>query len=272
VPRLNAARKAHAALLRATGRVQVGVDRELHTLWSEVLAVLRSPAGFYADQVRLSAVLRRVGAVTADALRRRLVPLYRSSHAAAADALAPRLRRRLREDELSAMLLPPPPEEMILRWLEQFVRPEAFGLIGTDFDKRMPETVAAQIASSLAAGKTGYQAAKDLRPHFEGSRVRAARASRTFGLLVGQQAQRDAWQASGLVVGYELIKTVVPDSRPWHVARIGRRYYFNPGPGQDGMSKCPHPPLEPDDPSERPPGTPRIAWNCLCALVPILGE
>jgi len=313
--RLHAAHRP-GALFAAVGRGAGGVDARLRELWSDVLAILRDPRGYALDALRLAAVLRRVGQVTADALGRTFLGLYRRAHAAAARSLlgvmahgrlhghseAGRLSGalgtrglpemlaagpggdrggnpvpgvRLREDaasDLAALLLPAPAEDLIWRWLATFVRPEDYGLIGTDTDKRMPETVAHQLAGSMARGETPYQIAKGLRPLFDGSRVRAARAARTFGLHVGQQAQRDAWEASGMVIGYELVKTVVPDSRAWHIARQGRRYYLDPGPGQDGMSKCPHPPLEPADASERPPGTPAIAWNCLCSVLPILAE
>src|SRR5262249_16989651 len=37
----------------------------------------------------------------------------------------------------------------------------------------------------------------------------------------------------------------------------------NPKSGQKGFAQMPHPPEEAADASERPPGTPRTAWNCL---------
>ncbi len=169
-------------------------------------------------------------------------------------------------------LLPAPSMEDVMDWLSHLVRPLDYALVGTDSDRRIPDDLARSVALDMSQGKSQFEVAKNLRPHLDGSHMRARRAARTLGLVVAHAAQRQAWQGLGdMLIGYEVIHTQVPDSRPWHTARAGRKYYFDPAPGQDGMAQCPHPPEEPADPSERPAKAPRIAWNCLCALVPILG-
>ncbi len=173
--------------------------------------------------------------------------------------------------DLIPQLLPAPAEEDVFAWLSHLVRPLDYALIGTDSDRRIPDDLARSVALDMSQGKTQREIARNLRPHLDGSHMRARRAARTLGLVVAHAAQRQAWEELGdMLIGYEVIHTQVPDSRPWHTARAGRKYYFDPTPGQDGMAKCPHPPEEPADPSERPAKAPKIAWNCLCALVPIL--
>ncbi|MES2342306.1 MAG: hypothetical protein V4597_11555 [Pseudomonadota bacterium] len=174
---------------------------------------------------------------------------------------------------ISTLVLPPPPEPVVRAWLAQFVRPADWQTLGTPTDRRMPEELANVLASGKARGLGQRELALEVRPHLDGSRVRARRAARTFGIHAAHSGQLDAWESLGdLVIGYTLHSAKVPLSRPWHVARDGREYYRHPGPGQDGLEKCPHPPLEPADPAERPAGTSHIAFNCLCYVTPILRE
>ena len=92
-------------------------------------------------------------------------------------------------------------------------------------------------------------------------------------MRVAAATQMDAHAALGdLVVGYKVHATLDNNTRPWHRSRDGQRYYLDPAPDQKGMAQCPHPPDEAADPSERPVGTPRTAWNCRCYLTPILRD
>lgn len=176
-----------------------------------------------------------------------------------------------RRSLFAQLIFPAPSEPTILDWLRQFTHPADWLRIGTDDDKRLPEDLAGQIATGFSLGKSAREVAKEIRPYLDGSRVRARRAARTFGMQVGHAGQIQAWQGLGdLLVGYQIHSAKVPSSRPWHKARDGEVYYVEPGPGQKGIAQCPHPPVEAEDVSERPPGTPRIAWNCLCWLTPVL--
>lgn len=367
--RLNAhTRRLHAAhsaqqerTFAAVGSVQRHVDASLRRLWSELLAVLRVRHGPHADYLRLLAVLRKVGAVTAGTLRTSLAGLYARAYGGAADSVlrtlptgvlrraagnAGRADAGLRAGGLGAVLggpqrqgghhllagralesvhaccwgggvelteaglvslLPsggfepspliapltqqpppdragqldlfrrllfaPPEESSVLSWLDRFVRPEAYGPVGTDAHKRMPEDIAAQMAGAMARGETQREIAKGLRPLFDGSRVRAQRAARTFGLYTAGQAQNAIWSGLGdMQIGFQVFSAKVPDSRKWHVQRDGNKYYFDPRPGQLGMDLCPDPPLEPPNPAARPAGTPQMAWQCLCYRVPLLRD
>ena len=183
----------------------------------------------------------------------------------------PHTDRETQLDLLSQILFPPPSEDRLLGWLARFVRPADYHQVGTDSDRRMPETLAAQIAVGMSQGIGQRELAKELLPHLDGSRVRARRAARTFGIYTAHQGQNEAWDGLGdMVIGFQVFSAKVPDSRPWHKARHGRKYYLDPEAGQASMHQCPDPPLEPPDPAERPPGTPQVAFNCLCWRVPLL--
>jgi hypothetical protein len=218
----------------------------------------RSPA--HAGAAAL-AVLKRVPAVVASGLRQQFVRLYAAGRKAAlATVRGARLREEVDPDPLD--LLPAPARNEVLRLLDQFVRPQDFALIGTDTDRCMPDVLAHLLATSISAGDTQAETAQKLRPFFDGSRVRAKRAARTFGLHVAHSGQMSAWEELGdAVIGYELLSVRGENTRPWHAARHGRVYYRDPGAGQSGYDKMPRPPLEPPDIGERPAGTPRIGWN-----------
>ena len=127
------------------------------------------------------------------------------------------------------------------------------------------------LATGLAQGKSQFAVANDLLPYLEGSRVRARRVVRTFGLHVAHEGQMEVYAGLGdHVIGYTLHARHDEHSRPWHWARNGRKYYVDPRRGQDGLEKMPRPPLEPDDPAERPAKAPRVAWHCRCNLSVIL--
>lgn len=164
--------------------------------------------------------------------------------------------------DLRDLLFPPPAEADVFAWLARFVRPQDYALIGTDSDRRMPETLAQQIAVDMSLGKSQREVAKAVLPHLDGSRVRAVRAARTFGLYTAHQGQQAAWNELGdLVSGYQVHAVHDVSTRPAHAARDGTTYHKTPQEGQKGLDEMPHPPLEADG---------SMAWNCRCYLTPNL--
>ena len=128
-----------------------------------------------------------------------------------------------------------------------------------------PEVLAPRIASGYAAGKGWREIAEDILPVVDGVRSTARRVARTEGLRIASAVNEEHFEALGsdAIAGYQLLATLDQFSRPWHAARHGQVYYRSPKPGQKGFAQMPRPPEEPADPSERPAGTPRTAWNCL---------
>lgn len=127
------------------------------------------------------------------------------------------------------------------------------------------------IVSGFAAGKNPREIAQALLPAVQGVKTTARRLARTYGMEVAHAVQMDAHSQLGdLIVGYQCHSAKFPTSRPWHVARDGVIYYLHPTGDQKGPRQMPHPPLEPEDPAERPAKAPRTAWNCMCWLSPVL--
>lgn len=134
-----------------------------------------------------------------------------------------------------------------------------------------PSHLAQRISTGLMLGRSQEQIARDILPAVQGVASSARRIARTESMRVAGAVQMDAHQALGdEVVGYRLLATLDGNTRPWHAARNGHVYYREPAPGQKGYEQMPHPPQEPQDPAERPAGTPATAWNCRCQLVPVL--
>jgi len=136
-----------------------------------------------------------------------------------------------------------------------------------------PELLLGIIAGGFAAGQNVREIAALLRPAVQGVQTSARRVARTYGMQLAHRVQMDAHEQLGdLLIGYTIHSAKSPNSRWWHVKRDGTQYFKEPGPGQKGYDQMPHPPLEAEDPSERPAGTPFTAWHCLCWLSPILRE
>lgn len=168
------------------------------------------------------------------------------------------------------ILFPPPSQAIIHRviygdgWVDHFRASTSLG---------NPVALANIIAGGFAAGKMPREIEKDLLPHVEGVRVTARRIARTEGMRVAGEAQMNAYRQLGdLVVGYAVRATLDSHTRPWHAARNGTIYYLKPRAGQKGPYQMPHPPMEPDDPSERPAKAPKIAFNCRCFVTPVLSS
>jgi hypothetical protein len=258
-------------------------DRAVATLWAELLKALKTTQGPAADYRRLLAILRRIPPAILDTFGARMSRVYRLAHRAAGQsvlAAAPVLLREDQADEddplaaLKELLLPPAPEDLIWRALAPLIIPADWEALGDGaHDRKLPYQVAAEIANAMSQGQTQFELATALRPYVDGSRVRARRAARTFGMHVAHVAQVDAWGRLGdMVTGYQIHATPnsCPPSRKWHQQRSGTVYYRKPSGAQKGFEQMPRPPMEAPDPAERPAGTPRISWNCLCFLTPVL--
>jgi hypothetical protein len=134
-----------------------------------------------------------------------------------------------------------------------------------------PDALAARIANGVQLGQTPAEIARSIAPLVMNVRSSAKRVARTEGMRIAHAEQMAAYDEVGeLIIGFEVRSMRVHSTRPWHAARHGKQYFKQPAAGQKGMAQCPHPPEEPDDPAERPAGTPKIAPNCLCWLEPIL--
>ncbi|HYE19208.1 MAG TPA: minor capsid protein, partial [Tepidisphaeraceae bacterium] len=168
-------------------------------------------------------------------------------------------------DYLSDILFPPLDSPRIAAILRQ---PIAGSTWQQDLDRATKyasgEQIANVMASGLSLGKNPREVAKELQSRLGVVQSSARRVARTYGVQVAHRAQMDCHQAlGGLLVGYQIRATLDQHTRPWHAARSGTIYYLDPAPGQKGMAQCPHPPLEAEDPNERPPGAPKTSWNCL---------
>lgn len=267
------------------------IDDDLDDLWQDILRLIwnggrRSWTSVFRDALSM---FHHVQAITSNSLRHAFGDVWAvSRQQAAADLLgalpmerrAAIMARRLgrhaiydptaRNDNLFlSMILPPPERSAIDVMIDRLVRPYDEQAVG-DKVKRLPHDLATQLANGMAQGKTQREVAADMLPYMEGSRVRARRAARTFGMYVAHQAQMDCHEQLGdMIAGYEIHSTKGnPHSRKWHLDRDGTIYYRQPKLGQKGFYQMPRPPMEAADPRERPLGTPQVAFGCLCWLVP----
>lgn len=124
-----------------------------------------------------------------------------------------------------------------------------------------PNQMANTIAVGFSLGKKPAEIARDLLPVVDNVRSSARRIARTYGVQVARHGQMQAHAALGdFVIGYQVHATLDQHTRDWHAARDGEIYYLEPEDGQKGLDQMPNPPLEPEDPNERPAGEPRMAW------------
>lgn len=178
------------------------------------------------------------------------------------------IRPDMSQDEkrnlLMDVLFPPPPKEKVdsivfgttdgLSWLDR--------LSGATRTSATPMQLATTVAAGVAGGKTAQEVAKDLLPIVDGVRSTARRIARTECYRVATEVQlANAAQLGDLLIGHQIFATIDENTRSWHSLRSGTIYYINPGPGQKGLKQMPRPPLEAEDPAERPPGKPRVANN-----------
>jgi hypothetical protein len=134
-----------------------------------------------------------------------------------------------------------------------------------------PNRLAQTLSTGLIFGKSHQQIAREILPLMQGVLSSAKRVARTECMRVADRAQMACHEQLGdLVIGYQIHSAHSPNSRSWHVRRDGTIYYVHPQPGQKGLRQMPNPPDEAEDSAERPPGTPKTAWNCLCYRTPVL--
>ena len=219
-----------------------------YTSWS-VLSFLEgtpSPPGRYAPRRRAAPV--RAQPIFADVIPQGILP----------DAPAVNIPDEL----LARVVLRRPSEASIRQRVEQLIAPF---VASPRPDLVDPQRFAAQLVQSYSQGKSVQEIAQDLLPVADGARASARRVARTWGIDVANRSQWEAHESLGpdLVVGYRIHATPGPYSRSWHASRDGQEYFRNPRSGQKGFAQLPHPPREPADPAERPPGTPWLAWGCL---------
>lgn len=127
--------------------------------------------------------------------------------------------------------------------------------------------VARILIDGTSKGKSYRQLQRDLQQELGITRSQAKRIARTEGARVSTESNFASYDKLGTaVIGFMIHATPNPDSRYWHRERSGTIYYKNPGPGQKGLRQMPKPPMEAEDPAERPPDAPQLASNCLCFI------
>lgn len=166
------------------------------------------------------------------------------------------------DDLLARVVLRRPSEAAIRRRVDNLIAPF---LANPRPDLVDPRLHANQLVASYLQGRGVDEIAKDLLPIADGVRSSARRVARTWSMHVANESQMAAHEQLGpdVVVGYEVRSALTVDSRPWHKERHKQQYFRNPEPGQKSFYQLPRPPWEPDDPGERPLGTPQLSWNCL---------
>lgn len=166
----------------------------------------------------------------------------------------------------AALLFPAPDQHQVAGILDRLLPPADW--LGPTPGAPTPGDLDRLIADGTAQGLSMRTIAQRIRPHFEGSAVRATRAARTLGAYVGTERNFATSEALGdMIVGYEVRDPGGPTARPDHMRRSGTRYYREPKPGQLSMEVCPHPPYDRGGPNEDGTG---LKWNCRCFLVPLL--
>lgn len=133
-----------------------------------------------------------------------------------------------------------------------------------------PRRIADILVKKIASGADRRQQAQALRDELGMPKAAAKRLVRTEGARVATESNMAAFDELGTaVIGFMVHATPNPDSRWWHRQRSGTIYYKDPLPGQKGLAQMPRPPLEAEDPAERPEDAPAIAHNCLCYVSPV---
>jgi len=256
-------------------------ERVVRQVWDELMKVLVAGGAPMLVHVRIRAILESFAPRLLKGLADDLAGLAEHAHdvtiGTLADKLPTRAADRLKDQRplmegmsegLALKLFPAPSAQQVTSIVFQ-----------TDWAQRLatltrlatPDLLAGIVSSGMAAGKTVQEIAEDIRPAVQGVQSSARRVARTEGMRVAHEVQMEAYQQLGdLVKGYQVHSAKVPDTRKWHRERDGTIYYREPASGQKGYYQMPRPPMEAEDPAERPPGTPQIAPNCLCYLTPVL--
>jgi len=276
MPRTLPAVEEHQAKLLAradqtANQAELGVRR----VWLQLLRVIRDGGPWLHVYARAGRVLRLLPAVAHD-VAADLTKAHRDAAKWGAEKLAATLpraarlkllrRRGLLEDVaaetdlLVGMLLPPLDEQAVARvvygsgWWGAFQALTALAA---------PDSLAAQIASGVQQGLSVQKIAVAIRPLVQDVQTTARRVARTAGLYVAHQAEREVYARieGDLILGYTVRAVLDSRTRPEHRKRDGQQFFCKPGPGQKGLSECPHPPREADG---------SWAFSCRCWLEPIL--
>lgn len=261
-PRLHLQRQRQAvALADASARA---ADRAARRVWAALWRAAADGDGWPRYVELLQLLMPSMRAAVGLSWRRLAVWAYNSEARLLAKSLPNRLTEDAEDDLLRSFLFDPPIESDVSRVLAPLLDPTRWaGGIG-DRVRLSAVDMANQIAFGLSAGQTVGELKKLLTPYFEGSRTRAMRSARTFGLVAVQSMTREAHEQLGdLVVGYQVHRTPGADSRQAHIDRDGTIYWKSPGPGQKGLDELPSPPLESDG---------SVAFNCLCYTTPVLRD
>lgn len=171
------------------------------------------------------------------------------------------------------LLFPPPSADDVKTILDRLLPPSwtqgVFDFSGSGVSAPSPQSLATTIAQQYAAGKSTQDVAREIRPFFDGSAMRAERTARTLGAYVGTERNLATSEALGdLVMGYQVHSAGGENARHDHAMRSGTVYYREPKPGQFGMDVLPHPPVDTGNgPEEDGGGT---KYNCRCWITPVL--
>ncbi len=281
-------------VLDQADRAAAQVDRAILRIWRALLTVIAEDYGTH-NYTRALAVLRQFPFAVAGTLRKSLSDIYVAGHDAAARATVEVVPLRLlrqagpvledapglvrvtptgpepvakmpttdeEKQRIRELMFPAPEPSEVLDRLGPMVAPAGWAAIGGDTEKKLPQEIAQAIAVGIAQGRTQREIADGLLPYFDGSRARATRTARTFGMMVAHEGRMRAYDQIGdMLVGYQIHATRDENTRPEHAARDGTIYYVKPGPGQKGVDEMPRPPREADG---------SMAWNCRCWTSPVL--
>lgn len=196
----------------------------------------------------------------------------------ARDILAPLRDFTLTDAEARAyfvrLLFPGPSESTVQRILSTAVQGQTW-YQALDASMRAaqfgPDRLVQTIAASYAQGKGIPEIAREILPFVDGVRSRARSLARTYAVAIAGATQMEAQKPlDDLIIGWRVFATLDENTRPPHRFRNGTIYHKNPAPGQKGLRQMPHPPMEAEDPDERPPGAPQLAKHCRCGLSPVL--
>lgn len=173
--------------------------------------------------------------------------------------LDPEQQRRL----FKQLLFPPPDETTVHAILRQPIQGRTWHQdLSQATQLAQPDQWANLFVAGYSRGLNPREIAKQILPAVQQVKSTARRVARTYGVQVAHAVQMQAHEQLGdLIIGYQVHALLDQHTRPWHAHRSGTIYYKEPTGDQKGYAQMPHPPLEAQDPGERPAGTPQTAWH-----------
>lgn len=263
-------------LLARANQAAAAVDRHIAAIWDRLLALVATGprSAWFTIFNAARAALQPLAAIP-NMLAANLAEAARHAHAVTAENIDDHLpARQLMEDAaseaawLAAPLFAAPTLEEIYRLV---YASDWRGRLSAMTRLAAPDALAAIVANGFQQGLTPAEISRLIRPAVQGVQSSARRIARTEGMRIAHQTQMEMYEEIPGVIGYQVHSMHFPATRHWHAKRDGTIYYRHPKPGQKGFHQMPRPPLEADDPGERPAGTPHVAFSCLCWLTPVLG-